>query len=161
MIYEWKPMAGMELNAQNVGERLEKLTEENDGILTPQIIVNDARPVDSELHPAFEWNDNVAAEKYREDQARYLVRQIVVVSEEVDNKQPIRAFVSVAKEDAGNVYIPIQVAMENSQTREQVLRKAWLELQSWHNRYYDLMEFSKLFSAIETVKEDIKIAECK
>ena len=41
---------------------------------TPAQIVDMARDSSTELHKCFEWNDTVAAEKYRLEQARHQTR---------------------------------------------------------------------------------------
>lgn len=54
-------------------ERLQSL-EGDDGRITPEAVVEDARDPESPLHDEFEWDDSVAAEKYRLEQARRLLR---------------------------------------------------------------------------------------
>jgi len=49
---------------------------ERDGRLLPADVVNAARPTNSPLHPHFDWDDSSAAEKYRLDQARTLIRSV-------------------------------------------------------------------------------------
>lgn len=43
------------------------------GKLTPEEVIRLARSPESILHPLFEWDDSVAARKYRVDQARTLI----------------------------------------------------------------------------------------
>lgn len=50
-----------------------------DGKLEAINVVDAARHSDSILHELFEWNDGIAAEMYRIDQARGLIRKISVV----------------------------------------------------------------------------------
>jgi len=49
---------------------------ERDGRLYPADVVNAARPKSSPLHRYFDWDDRSAAEKYRLDQARALIRSV-------------------------------------------------------------------------------------
>lgn len=53
--------------------RTELLALAQMGTLTPEEVVRLARSPDSVLHDAFEWDDSVAAHKYRLDQARDLI----------------------------------------------------------------------------------------
>lgn len=62
-------------------KRLSQLTKLNKGTLTPKAVVEDARDPDSPLHEHFDWDDTSAAERYREEQARGLIRQVKVVIE--------------------------------------------------------------------------------
>lgn len=50
------------------------------GRLIPADVVAEAREATSPLHPAFEWDDNSAGEKWREHQARSLIRAVVVTA---------------------------------------------------------------------------------
>lgn len=52
---------------------------EQDGRLTSGDLVAAARNPDHPLHDMFEWDDTVAAEKYRIDQAREIIRSVRVV----------------------------------------------------------------------------------
>lgn len=149
MIYKWKPQAGIQVDAQVAGERLEELRVRNNGQLTPRAVVDDARPEQAPLHPAFEWRDEVAAEKYREDQARYMLRQITVTLPEEDKERPpIRAFVNVRVEDSQS-YTHVAHALSDAELRQQVLARAWRELQDWRQRYKELEELADVFSAID------------
>lgn len=155
MVYTWKTAAGINIDAQTVGERIDELASQNNGLVTPKVIVDDARPEQSLLHPAFEWNDIIAAEKFREDQARHIIRSVTVKYEESpDQQNPIRAFVNVISEESRG-YINIATAMSQEHLKNQVLTRAWKELQDWKKRYSELSEFSKLFQAIEESVLDV------
>lgn len=58
--------------------RLEKIRARNNGVLTPDDVVKDARSETSPLHPYFTWDDSEAANQYRLDQARLLIRNVRV-----------------------------------------------------------------------------------
>ena len=47
--------------------------------ITPKNLVEANRDESAPLHNEFEWNDTKAAEKYRETQAGYIIRNICVV----------------------------------------------------------------------------------
>lgn len=67
--------------------RLKALTDirdANDGHLTPRAVVDASRPSDALLHHEFEWDDSVAAERHREEQARNIIRSIKI--ETVENE---------------------------------------------------------------------------
>lgn len=59
-----------------VAARLERIRLNHDGVLTPDDVVKDARRDSSPLHDQFEWDDTVAAGKYRIEQARELIRTV-------------------------------------------------------------------------------------
>lgn len=86
------------VDAQTIGETLSQIEREEGGI-TPEAVVEVARPEDSPLHPCFTWDDRVAAEEYRKGEARNLVRVVRVEVEEQQASVP--AFVNVKLVDAG------------------------------------------------------------
>lgn len=57
--------------------RLAELYREH-GLLTPDLVVADARAKSSPLHSFFEWDNKAAAEGYRRDQARRLIASVRV-----------------------------------------------------------------------------------
>lgn len=62
----------------SVSERLAVLYSKY-GRLTPGLVVDDASSPDSPLHSHFEWDDSIAAQRHREDQARSLIRSVQIV----------------------------------------------------------------------------------
>lgn len=150
MIYQWKPKSSIPIDPQAAGERLEALRVHNNGILTPRAVVDDARPEGAVLHDAFEWDDSVAAEKFREDQARYVLRSITVVMQvsEPEAPKPMRAFVSVTQEDQRS-YTSVSVALSDADLRQQVLAQAMRDLLAWREKYKELEELSVIFAAID------------
>lgn len=150
MVYDWK--RNMPVKAQAAGEYLEQL-EKKHGEITPKIVLDASRSEDALLHPCFEWNDGVAAEKYREVQARFLIRNLVVSVERDDSPpQVVRAYVNVSSEiDAGS-YIAVKTAMQNDDMKNQVLKNALNELKAFQKKYANLQELSEVFSAIDALK---------
>jgi len=63
---------------KHIEARLRKLQDKH-GRITPNSVVDDARDPDSPLHGFFQWDDSKAAEAYRLDQARALIRRFPVV----------------------------------------------------------------------------------
>lgn len=155
MVYSWKPETRISLDAQMVGERLEHLRAAHAGKLTPEAVVDDARPEDTPLHAAFEWDDSRAAEEYRKEQARYLIRHVqVVIEEPAVQTRVVRAFVNVTVEgenEREQAYTSIAAAMSEPELRRQVVARALREVQEWRKRYSDLRELAEVFEAIDEV----------
>lgn len=78
------------VNAQTAGEELDRIRQEH-GTLEPGTVVDESRPEAAPLHPAFEWDDPVAAEKYREHQASHLIKQVRVVVQPRDPQPVVHA----------------------------------------------------------------------
>lgn len=125
MNYEWKRSVN-KADPQKVGEELEGI-ERRDA----RSVVEAARDETKELHKCFEWRDGIAAEKYREEQARFVLRMIVVRIDDYTDPQAepirVRAFESVNIEDGGDddgmVYIPIKQVLETPDLRAQVFAR--------------------------------------
>lgn len=74
------------MDAQTKKQVEQRLAEiEDEGRLTPDAVVEDARSESSPLHGLFEWDDAKAAHKQRIERARTIIRS-VVVQRKVDKK---------------------------------------------------------------------------
>lgn len=82
------------VKAEDAVRELERIYEK-DGALRASRVVEEAKPKDAVLHPAFEWRDKVAAHEFRLEQARRLVRAVHVVNEQ-DQNRSTPVFVHVA-----------------------------------------------------------------
>lgn len=142
-------------NANEVGEHLERLRAQCKGELTPQDVLKDAKHNNSPLHSFFEWNDGEAAEQYRLQQARGLIRAVVAIYTSPD-KPAVRqkAYVHISEPGAPH-YRETGHAMSQKATRDLVLKRAWQEFQSWRKRYETLKEFSDLFEVADKIAENL------
>lgn len=149
MVYEWK--YNMPIKAQIVGEHFEEL-EKQQGHITPKIVLESARHETSVLHPCFEWNDDVAAEKYRETQAGLLIRNLTVKMIDVGEKQaePVRAYVSIKQSDSSE-FISLQNVLKDEELTRKMLEQAKNELNAFAKKYSTLQELSNVFEAIAEV----------
>lgn len=68
----------MDDKTKAVRERLERIRIREKGILTPDAVVDDAQDISSPLHAYFTWDDSEAANQFRLDQARTLIRNVKV-----------------------------------------------------------------------------------
>ncbi|MCA0338458.1 MAG: hypothetical protein LCH99_01845 [Proteobacteria bacterium] len=146
--------SGATKDAKAVGEHLEMLRKQFKGELTPEDVLADAKHDNSPLHSFFEWNDGAAAEQYRLQQARGLIRAVVAVY--VSEDKPAvrtRAYVHVPEQSAPH-YRETSHAMSQAKTRKMVLDRAWNELKAWKARYKDLQEFAGLIRVIEVIDAD-------
>lgn len=143
---------GANADAKAVGEHLELLRKQFKGELTPKDVLDDARHDNSPLHSFFEWTDSEAAEAYRLQQARGLIRSVVAVYVS-DDKPAVRqkAYVHINEPSAPH-YREIGHAMSQAKTRKLVLERAWREFSQWRKRYKDLKEFADLFDAADQVE---------
>lgn len=153
MVYQWKDNGRrLAIDAQIAGEELERIRTLNNGRLESKAVVDASRDADAPLHSAFEWDDLKAAEAHRVGQAAFMIRHIdVVVLDADDEPKPIRAFVSVKRDDDRS-YTSVQHALSDEELRNQVIAQAWSELEAWRQRHAELVEFGKVFSAIDQAR---------
>jgi len=159
MIYEFKPRAECPVPAQVVGEAVERIAATHGGV-TPAMLVEHARPKTAPLHPAFEWDDGVAAEEWRRTQARYLLRMLVIREADAGEAQPpepIRAFVSVTTQEGERRYLSVVTAMSDAEMRFQIVERAWRELLEWRARYLNYQEFADIFRAVDELEGTRKL----
>jgi hypothetical protein len=139
--YRWAKGAQVSVDPQVAGETLEAIRDKNDGDLTPETIVDAARRRRSPLHKAFEWDDESAADGYRREQARYILRSIKVVYLETEDKEEktVRAFVRLSNDEP---YQPMIHVLSDPAKAARLLVKARAEMQSWIARYESLEEIA-------------------
>lgn len=139
-----------------IGQHIELLRRQQHGELTPNDVVADARNPNSPLHSFFEWDDGQAAEQYRLQQARGLIRAVVAVYVREDAPAVrTKAFVHI-NEPGAQHYRSADHALSQTHTRDMVLRRALDELKQWRKRYKDLEEFAQLIRVVDEVT--VKIA---
>lgn len=124
MVYGWKSGARIAADAAKVGEELEAIRAES-GKLNAEVVVESARDEGCELHKCFTWDDEKAAIAYRLDQARMVLRSIIIVAEPSEATKnvefEVRAFEPVSTENGERVYIPTQEALSDESYRAEVI----------------------------------------
>jgi hypothetical protein len=130
-----------------VAQELEIIRNRHGGILRPADVVVFARDPQTALHAEFEWDDSKAADQYRLEQARLIIRCTVrIVSED---SPPIRAYVSLQTDRrAGDSYRALEDALSDPELRKQLLAQALREADSWRLRYERLVELQPICRAI-------------
>lgn len=147
--FSWKPGTRVPVPATVAGAELDRIRESNAGALTAAAVVDAARHPDSPLHKAFNWNDDEAAEMFRQQQARHLIHSIRVTVTGGESAPPRLVYVNVTTREAGRAYLPADVVLSDDQYRDQAVGEALAALEGWRRRYADLRELSDLFAAID------------
>jgi hypothetical protein len=123
---------------QIVGEEIDRVRAMGDGELFAPAVVDAARNKKNPLHSFFEWRDDVAAEAYRVEQARELIRLIRVEDKTISGGSS-RAFINV-RVDSGRSYRSVRDIKESVDLRAAVLAAAERELEAFMVRYSELKE---------------------
>ena len=155
---KYSSMAGARFNNKEAGvygARLSMLAAQR-GYLTPRIVVEDARNTESPLHSYFDWNDEVAAEAWRIEQAKYLIRNISITVS-TDKTPQVRHFFSVTPSanmhvSEPKVYVTMDNVISNAGRRIEVVEYALRELEGWTVRY---SQYSELFGVSKEIMKEI------
>lgn len=149
--YRWKPGAGVPVRADVAGAELERIRAANEGVLRPADVVAESEPAEAPLHPAFEWDDERAADLYRQDQARQVIRSLRVVraGEEAADPQPVYLHVAPADDPRGQQYLPTAEVMADEELRSRALAEAVAQLRGWQKRYGGIRELAGVSAAID------------
>ena len=147
MVYKWKTGSQHKVSASVAGAEMDRLKEE--GRLTASDLVEENRPDDAPLHSEFEWDDSVAAEKFREDQARAMIRHLTVQIEANNTEYEVRQYFIV--ESASKNYEPIQLILQDEDKTAMLLEQAKRELQAFKAKYAGLKELAAVIKAIDSV----------
>lgn len=126
-------------------DQLQAVYDEH-GRLTPQAVVDTARTEDHPLHDRFEWDNQVAGEAYRLDQARRLIRSVRVTYREADEREAartVRAFHAV-RDEQGTAYRPVEEIRDNPLLAKLVLQDMERQWKQLMRQYGHLDEFSRM-----------------
>lgn len=147
--YDWRIKGIFKVSAQDAGYELNRIYQKR-GELVPRDIVDESRPQDAVLHPCFEWRDDVAAEKYRENQARKIC-DCIVVTHEREEKPPVQVR---AVMHAQGAYHPTQVIVQQKDMYESLYQSALRELESFKKKFAiisDKKGMQAIFAMIDAV----------
>jgi len=124
----------------NLRDHLQAIRDEH-GTLTPALVVDVASDPEHPLHSRFEWDDTVAAHKWRLEQAGQLLR--VTYRPDPEKPRDMRAFVAARGENAPtSEYIPTEEALSDPLTAALVLRQMKRDWQIFKRRYDHMAEFA-------------------
>jgi hypothetical protein len=143
------------------------------GAITPEAVVAAASEEGNPLHAAFEWDDTAAAARYRDVQARYMLRHLVVVYRKADGEPlPPQRYLVKLRHEAGDtaetmdedeilavephVYVPILNVMASDELKARYVRRALAEAVAWRLRHSSVEEFAVAFAAIDRLSEELR-----
>lgn len=155
MKYGWKDCAYLGGNANDVGAELERIQSKR-GKLTPQIVVEEAKPKGSPLHRLI-YDGTTADEalaKYRLFRAGHILRSIIVVEEGAKEVIVTRGFESVVV-DGEREYMPVATAADDPEMREQVRGRYLRMLRTAKDGLRGFDEMADLVASVDTALERI------
>lgn len=146
MVYKYKLEGLYPVPAQCAGEEIERIYHKR-GQCDAADVVDESRPESAVLHPCFEWRDPVAAELWREQQARGIINCIVTVSETKKGETvEVRAFHHVA-----DTYRPLNVVLESKDMEAEMKESALREFLAFKRK----LDIYKSLDAVRPVIGEI------
>lgn len=145
MKYEWKKDYRYKADPQLVGEMCEEL--ESTVGLTAETLLDANREEGTPLHSEFEWDNEIASEKWRTHQARMIINHLTISVGE-SSTETIRAFFRTEEKK----YESLNVIMTCTDKKQSLLDRALAELETFRKKYAQLEELASVFDAIDQVK---------
>jgi len=136
----WRVKGLFKADAQKVADEI------GDRKVSAQELVDMARDENTELHKCFEWDDSIAAEKWRVQQARIVLSGLVFRTENKEDV-PVRIY-SLTTERT--VYQPTTHFLKQPDEYQALLQRAKARMTAFIREFETL---SELENVIEAMKE--------
>lgn len=120
------------------------------GKLTPQLVVDVAKPKNHPLHDRFEWDNRIAGPAYRLIQAQELIARVKVTYKPATDKEPSKtvrqwhAIRTDEPENGGYAYEPAEKIAADPLARAMLLRDMEREWQTLKRRWSEFTEFAEM-----------------
>ncbi len=114
---------------------------------TPQQILDLARDESTELHKCFEWDDTIAAEKWRLQTARQICCSIKVKIEKSETE--LVSYRIIQHDSQRQAYAPVILTVRNEDEYTRLLNRAKAELESFRKRYKNIVELESVIDEID------------
>lgn len=147
--YKWYPQCEFNRKADpvKVGNELSELGE----TVNERQIVDKAKDTTTELNKCFEWNDEVAADKFRLEQARRIctMLHIVYLDDKKQEDEKPKEFRVLMHEPGNPGYTQTMVIFKQEDRYESLLKQAMYELRCFKNKYSMIQELKPIFDLID------------
>jgi hypothetical protein len=153
-MYEFRSGFSSSVSADTIYNRLDYLKGKLSRSPTPRDILDDARHPDSPIHAHFEWDDTVAAEKWRLRQAASLVIAVRVRFVGPDGGFLKPVFHSTHDEEGDTIFVKYEDALEperREQTLSEVLTR--IKLATSRDRHMGFTELEPIYMIVDVLYE--------
>lgn len=160
--FSWKAGTQFPVDAEVAANTIRNLQRTlGKDTITAKELLDESRAVDAPLHSCFEWDDTVAAEKYRLEQSRKLIGSIEITYVKNDTPEHLartRYFFNTVKNapQKQGAFATIDVVLKNPDYRKQVLSNALIELRNFQRKYNNIQELSGVNKAIDAFADAIQ-----
>ena len=151
MVYKWKTGARIKGDAQASGKLMEQLAATPNGLTARTLLEANMVP-GTPLHDDYEWNDEIAADKFRLQQSNQFIDSITVVvfEEKPKGENQPRAFHITTE---AHKYDALTVIVQEPDKYKVLLDNALSELAIFKRKYEMLKELQPIFKAFKEVKK--------
>ena len=145
--YKWRDGFSYSIKADVVGSVIEDI-EARDGIVTREAFLDASRPEDSPTHSMFEWDDAVAAEKWRLDESRKIIvaLQVTYDEESKSGTKDVSAFINIKSERKAE-YRNIIDALSDQESRALIIERINRELDQIIERNKHIEELADILES--------------
>lgn len=145
-----------DLTADKAMAELERIREKR-GELKPEYVVEESKDEQAVLHKCFQWDDTIAAQMWRKEQARQLIKNITVTIVNENVSATVRAVVNVATTNGdGRSYVPLAQAILDDTAYADLLAQAKSEMEAFIAKYSQLTELNSIKKSMLAVLSGIE-----
>lgn len=158
--FNWKMASLLRgVDADDAYREIERIKAKHNGELTAEILLKEARPVNSVLHHCFNWNDSDAAHRYRVNQARELLQNIQVSIVSDGEPRKVRVYEVVRRQEGKGVYKNIETMTSDDveYIRVQVVKA----LTSYRNKLSVYDQFRLSVKHLDNAISELGVLEAK
>lgn len=119
---------------------------------TPQQIVDKARDNKTQLHRCFTWDNKVAAEQWRKQEARLLVGHLMIVRNDQEHDTDVPEVRFFHKTSAQGGYKPCYIVFTEEDEYNAMLTRALADLKAFKSKYKVLSDREELLALIGAVE---------
>lgn len=165
--YKWK-FGKYPVTAAEAAQCLAEIEAEY-GYLTPDLVVERSKNSSFALHKCFEWDDAVAANKHRREQARHLIGDLVIVYPTADlqtTPREVRIYhniiapepdAQVQEYPSKTAYLSISRILPNQSHKTKLLLSAFKDFRNFYRKYGHLNELAKIWPVVKEMAETLGI----
>ena len=137
-----------------VHDSLREMADQNQ--LSPRNVVDQAREETNVLHPLFEWDDNIAADHHRLDQARRLISSFEVIVTRGENRYRVQEFIEdIRKPEDKQGYVRLESIVDDRQAARDFIEREMRLAQNYTQKCVDFANVLGLRQRVETIVEHI------
>ena len=172
--WEWRPGHYWPVDADKAKRVVDEIMA-RDGKCTPAALLDVCRNQEHVLHNCFPWEDAIAGEKWRLNEARKMLGSFQAVRIVVQRTatEPIRAvvriegpaLVSVSSDDVSTAhgqdpgdcaFVATEVVQQNADLYRNCVTREWRQIRGWLNRTRWIPELEPLRLAAREVERNIR-----